>query len=109
VEKHDTKKLKLVYNSKQRMFISRHITGTFRKSFNLRQQKSTFLKPMLKYTCSTVAAQLCFRKNAYRCPLVVIYKMRFRHYATSRGRMAFKAKYPNCWHNFVRTKPVARF
>jgi len=27
-------------------------------------------------------------------------------YATSRGRMAFKTKYPNCRHNFGRTRPV---
>jgi len=40
---------------------------------------------------------------------MVIYKKRFRRYATSRGRMAFKANYPICSHNFGRTRPVARF
>jgi len=39
----------------------------------------------------------------------VIYKKRFRRYATSLGRMAFKTKYSNCRHNFGRTRPVARF
>ena len=29
-------------------------------------------------------------QNAYRAPLMVIYKKRFRRYATSRGRMALK-------------------
>jgi len=37
---------------------------------------------------------------------MVIYKKRFRRNATSRGRMAFKTKYPNCRHNFGRSKPV---
>ena len=38
--------------------------------------------------------------------LMVIYK---KSYATSRGRMAFKTKCPNCRHNFGRTRPVSRF
>jgi len=47
-------------------------------------------------------------KNACRGPLMVIYKKKLC-YATSRGRMAFKTKYPNCRHNFGTTRPVARF
>jgi len=42
-------------------------------------------------------------------PLMVIYKKLFRRYATFRGRMAFKTKYPNCRHNFARIRPVASF
>ena len=42
-------------------------------------------------------------------PLMVIYKKSFRRYATYRGRMAFKTKYPNCRHNFARIRPVASF
>ena len=41
-------------------------------------------------------------------PLMVIHKKQFC-YAASRGQMAFKTKYPNCRHNFGRTRPVARF
>jgi len=36
-------------------------------------------------------------------PLMMIYK---KSHATSRGRMAFKTKYPDCRHNFGRTRPV---
>jgi len=39
-------------------------------------------------------------QNAYRGPLMVFIKESFRRYATCRGRMAFKTKYPNCRHNF---------
>jgi len=45
-------------------------------------------------------------QNAYRGPLMVIYNKSFRRNVTSRGRMAFKTKYPNCRHNFGRTRPV---
>ena len=58
---------------------------------------------------SAVSAQLWPPQHVYRGPLLVIYKKSFRRYATSRGRMAFKTKYPNCRHNFGRTRPVARF
>jgi len=40
---------------------------------------------------------------------MVIYEKKIRRYATSRGRMAFKTKYPNCRHNFGRIGHVARF
>ena len=35
--------------------------------------------------------------------LMVIYKKRFRRYASSRSRKAFKTKYSNCTRNFGRT------
>ena len=41
--------------------------------------------------------------------LIVIHKKSFQRYATSRGRMVFQTKYPNCGHNFGRIWPVARF
>jgi len=34
-----------------------------------------------------------------------IKKKRFRRYATSLGRMAFKSKYSNCRHNFAEPGP----
>jgi len=37
---------------------------------------------------------------------MVIYKKWFRRSATCWGRMAFNTKYPNCRHNFGRTRPV---
>jgi len=37
---------------------------------------------------------------------MAIYK---KIYATSRDRMPFKTKYPNCRHNFGRTRPVTSF
>jgi len=47
------------------------------------------------------------QKNAYRGPLVVIYKKQLPVcYAAFRGRMAFKTNYPNCKYNFGRTRPV---
>jgi len=56
---------------------------------------------------SAVSAQLRPPQNAYRAPLMMIYKKtHFWRYATSRGGMAFKTKYPNCRHNFGRTRPV---
>ena len=59
---------------------------------------------------SAVSAQLWGPQNAYRGPLMVIYeKKRFRRHATFGGRMVFKTKYPNCRHNFGRTRPVAKF
>jgi len=36
---------------------------------------------------------------------MVIYKKAIC-YATPLGRIAFKTKYPNCRHNFGRTRPV---
>jgi len=39
---------------------------------------------------------------------MVIYKKKL-YYATSRGRMTFKTKHPNCRHNFDKTRSVARF
>jgi len=54
---------------------------------------------------SAAVAQLCPPKKN-RGPLMVIYRKRFRRCATSRGRMAFKRKYPNCRHNFGGTRPI---
>jgi len=39
---------------------------------------------------------------------MVIYKKKLCC-ATSRRRIAFKTKYPNCRHNFSRTRSVPRF
>ena len=56
-----------------------------------------------------VSAQPCSHQMLTGARLMVIYKKRFRRCATSRGRMAFKIKYPKCRHNFGRTRYVARF
>jgi len=62
----------------------------------------------LKGSGSAAAAQL-YPQNANRAPLIAIYNKRFRRCATSRSRMIFKTKYPNCRHNFGRTRPVVKF
>jgi len=58
-------------------------------------------------TDSAVSSQLS-PQIAYRGPLMVIYKKKLCD-AKSRDRMTFKTKYPNCRHNFGRTRPLARF
>jgi len=50
-----------------------------------------------------ISTTLAAPKMITGAPLMVVYK---KSYATSRGRMAFKTKYPNCRHNFGRTRPV---
>jgi len=50
---------------------------------------------------------LLLPKTLTGAPLMVFFSKLC--YATSRGRMAFKTKYPNCTYNFGRTRPVARF
>jgi len=67
------------------------------------RQETTFTQT------SAEAAQLWAPQNGCKAPLMVIYEKSFRRYATSRGRMAFKTKYPNCRHNFGRTRTVSRF
>ena len=78
-------------------------------SQNTGETDATAGKKWADISPSAVAAQLCHPQMLTGAPLMVIYKKRFRRYATSRGRMAFKANYPICSHNFGRTRPVARF
>jgi len=56
---------------------------------------------------SAVSAQLCPLQNAYRGPLMVIYK---KSYVMLHLKAEWPSKkYPNCRHNFGRTRTVARF
>ena len=76
--------------------------------------KWLFSKLTVRFLClyntvraTAVSAQICPPKFL-QGPLIAIYKKKFC-YATSRGRMGFKIKHPNCRHIFGRTRPVARF
>jgi len=74
--------------------------------------------PAVSELYAQVSPTVCFQQcrssptlgppqNAYRGPLVI--HRSFHRYATSQGRVTFKPKYPNCRHNFGRTRSVARF
>ena len=67
------------------------------------------VKQICVLIASAIAAQLWASQKCLQAPLMAIYKKSFRRYATSRGRVVFKAKYHNCTHIFGRFRPVARF
>jgi len=58
-------------------------------------------------TFSAVSAQIWSPQMRTRAFLMVIYIKKLC-YAASRGQMDLKTTYPNCRHNFGRTRPLAR-